>query len=38
MWHIMKTVVIPVVVGVLGIVKKEMLKNIKKVSEAAIEM
>ena len=34
MWH-MKTVVIPVVVGALGIVKKKngMVENIKKVSE-----
>ena len=34
MWH-MKTVVIPVVVGVLGTVKKGMLESIKKVSERA---
>ena len=34
MWH-MKTVVIPVVVGVLGSVKKGMVENIKKVSERA---
>ena len=34
MWH-MKTVVIPVVVGALGTVKKGMVKNIKKVSERA---
>ena len=32
MWH-MKTVVIPVVVGALGTVKKGMVENIKKVSE-----
>ena len=32
MWH-MKTIVIPVVVGALGTVKKGMVKNIKKVSE-----
>ena len=31
----MKTVVIPVVVGVFGTVKKRMDENIKKVSEAA---
>ena len=31
MWH-MKTVVIPVVVGALGTVKKGMVENIKKVS------
>ena len=31
----MKTVVIPVVVGVLGTVKKGMVENIKKVSERA---
>ena len=31
----MKTVVIPVVVGALGVVKYEMVENIKKVSEAA---
>ena len=31
----MKTVVIPVVVGVLGTVKKGMIENIKKVSERA---
>ena len=30
MWH-MKTVVIPVVVGALGTVKKGMVENIKKV-------
>ena len=34
MWH-MKTVVIPVVVGALGTVKKGMAENIKKVSERA---
>ena len=34
MWH-MKTVVIPVVVGVLGTVKKGMAENIKKVSQTA---
>ena len=34
MWH-MKTVVIPVVVGALGTVKKGMIENIKKVSERA---
>ena len=33
-WH-MKTVVIPVVVGALGTVKKGMVENIKKVSERA---
>ena len=33
MWH-MKTVVIPVVVGALGTVKKGMVENIKKVSES----
>ena len=32
MW-LMKTVVIPVVVGALGTVKKGMVENIKKVSE-----
>ena len=32
MWH-MKTVVIPVVVGALGTIKKGMVENIKKVSE-----
>ena len=31
----MKTVVIPVVVGVLGTVKKGMVENMKKVSERA---
>ena len=31
----MKTVVIPVVVGALGTVKKAMIENIKKVSERA---
>ena len=31
----MKTVVIPVVVGALGTVKKGMVENIKKVSEKA---
>ena len=31
----MKTVVIPVVVGALGTVKKAMIENIKKVSETA---
>ena len=34
MWH-MKTVVIPVVVGALGTIKKGMVENIKKVSERA---
>ena len=34
MWH-MKTVVFPVVVCVLGKIKKGMVENIKKVSEAA---
>ena len=34
MWHT-KTVVIPVVVGALGTVKKGMVENIKGVSEAA---
>ena len=34
MWH-MKTVVIPVVVGAFGTVKKGMVENIKKVSERA---
>ena len=34
MWH-MKTVVIPVVVGALGTVKKGMVENIKKVSDRA---
>ena len=34
MWH-MKTVVIPVIVGALGTVKKGMVENIKKVSERA---
>ena len=34
MWH-MKIVVIPMVVGVLGTVKKEMEENIKKVRERA---
>ena len=34
MWH-MKIVVIPMVVGALGTVKKEMEENIKKVSERA---
>ena len=34
MWH-MKTVVIPVVVGALGTVRKGMVENIKKVSERA---
>ena len=34
MWH-MKTIVIPVVVGALGAVKKGMVENIKKVSERA---
>ena len=34
MWH-MKTVVIPVLVGALGTVKKGMIENIKKVSERA---
>ena len=36
MWH-MKTVVIPVVVGALGTVKKEMVENIKKLSERATD-
>ena len=34
MWH-MKTIVIPVVAGALGTVKKGMVENIKKVSERA---
>ena len=34
MWHL-KTVLIPVVVGALGTVKKGMVENIKKVSERA---
>ena len=34
MWHT-KTVVIPVVVGVLGTVKKGMVEDIKKVSQIA---
>ena len=34
MWH-MKTIVIPVVVGALGTVKKGMVESIKKVSERA---
>ena len=34
MWH-MKTVVIPLVVGALGTVKKGIIENIKKVSERA---
>ena len=34
MWH-RKTIVFPVIVGVLGTVKKGMVENIKKVSEAA---
>ena len=34
MWH-MKTVVIPVIVGALGAIKKGMVENIKKVSERA---
>ena len=34
MWH-MKTLVIPMVVGPLGTVKKGMEENIKKVSERA---
>ena len=34
MWH-MKTLVIPVVVGALGAVKKGVVENVKKVSEAA---
>ena len=33
-WH-MKTIVIPVVVGALGTVKKGMVENIKQVSERA---
>ena len=35
MWH-MKTIVILVVVGVLGKVKKEMVENIEKVSKREI--
>ena len=31
----MKTIVIPVVVGALGIVKKGMIENIEKVSKSA---
>ena len=34
MWH-MKTIVILVVVGVFGIIRKGMVENIKKVSETA---
>ena len=34
MWHL-KTVLIPVVVGALGTVKKGMVENIQKVSERA---
>ena len=34
MWH-MKTVLIPVVVGALGTVRKGIVENIKKVSETA---
>ena len=34
MWH-MKTIVILVVVGALGIMRKGMVENIKKVSETA---
>ena len=34
MWH-MKTVVVPVVVGALGTVKKGMVENIRKVSKRA---
>ena len=34
MWH-MKTLVIPVVVGAPGAVKKGVVENVKKVSEAA---
>ena len=34
MWH-MKTIVIPVVVGALGTVKKGMIENIAKVSKRA---
>ena len=34
MWH-MKTIVIPVVVGALGTVKKGMIENIEKVSKRA---
>ena len=34
MWHI-ETIVIPVVVGALGTVKKGMVENIKKISERA---
>lgn len=34
MWH-MKTIVVPVVVGALGTVKKGMVKNIEKVSKSA---
>ena len=37
MWH-MKTIVIPVVAGALGTVKKGMVENIKKVSERATEI
>ena len=33
MWH-MQTLVIPVVVGALGAVKKGVVENVKKVSEA----
>lgn len=35
MWHIMKTIVIPVVVGPLGTVKKGMVENNKNGSERA---
>ena len=34
MWH-MNTEMVPVVVGVLGTIKKGMIENIKKVSERA---
>ena len=34
MWH-MKTIVILVIVGALGIMRKGMVENIKKVSETA---
>ena len=34
MWH-MKTIVILMVVGALGIIRKGMVENIKKVSETA---
>ena len=35
MWHL-KTVLIPVVVGALGTVKRVIVENIKEISEAAI--